>query len=67
MKIKIQARVSVLVEKTVIANSLEDALAQAQSYELGDFLLHRADTQSWLESRKVKIVGATEPIVTVAR
>jgi hypothetical protein len=64
MKIKIQAQVSAMVEKTIEASCLEDGLAKARVFGLDDFLELRPGTQVWSAARKVKIIGATEPSVT---
>jgi hypothetical protein len=64
MKLKIQAEVSAMVEKEIEASCLEDGLAKGRGLGFEDFLLLRSDVESWTDSERVKIIGATDPKVT---
>jgi hypothetical protein len=64
MKYKVQAKLNVMVEKEVIAPSLEHALAQAHKMKISDLVGIRGDTQFWTSSVKITILGVTEPVVT---
>jgi len=53
-----------MVEKEIEASCLEDGLAKGRGLGFEDFLLLRSDVESWTDSERVKIIGATDPKVT---